>query len=230
MQLNTLNRVVAIFLVGGFGIALVAFSFESDIRGFLIPYARLNMGAPIGVFLAVALLSVTVLVGSVIDAVGNVVLRRVIRKFGETRSRARLLLCEEEFDEQERWRKAFEHAVEANPSYAAYFSERPTMIRPLSAGLFFRSASKELAEWLNQHHSMYHLSTNFAVVVIWGGIWCVSRSWYYPGIASLAVCYLLMTFALDNYLYTYHLAFRNAYLVLTLGTTEPISQSAVPPA
>jgi hypothetical protein len=34
------------------------------------------------------------------------------------------------------------------------------MVKSFSAGLFFRTASKEHLEWLNQHHSMYQLSAD----------------------------------------------------------------------
>ena len=215
MQLNTLNRVIALFLIGGFVIALAALSLEQDIIVFLEPYSKMGLGPSAGVFLAVALLSTTALAGSIVDAIGNLTVRRLIRRqLGRRRSLARLFFCAEEFDEQDQWQKTFKSALENDLQHRALAQETKEMIKDLSAGLFFRTAEKEQAEWLIQHHSMYHLSANFVVILIIGTIWSLLSKRCYLAAGSIVSAYLLTTFALDNYLYTYHLSLRNAYLAL----------------
>ncbi len=215
MQLNTLNRVIALFLVGGFVVLLATMSFEHAIRLFVQPYAQLQMGAPAGVFLAAALVSLTALAGAVVDAISNLTVRRFVRKvIGVSRSRCRLFWCAGEYDSQDRWRQAFVEALAESETLSAFGGDKQQMIKALSAGMFFRTADAELKEWLVQHHSMYHLSGNFVVVLIGGAFWCVSHRWWYGSIGCMASAYLLVTFALDNYLYTYQLSFRNAFLAL----------------
>lgn len=213
MQLNTMNRVIALFLIGGFVIVMLAVAFESEIRALLNQYSKMEVGAPAGVFLAVALLSITALAGSIVDAIGNLTVRRLIRKWlAKDRSRAMFFFCAEEFDEQDRWRTAFQTSLTSEPRYKNL--AHPEMIKAASAGLFFRTATKEHNEWLVQHHSMYHLSANFVIILIACASWSFANAEHVAGVACLIGAYLLITFALDNYLYTYQLSFRHAFLAL----------------
>lgn len=220
MQLNTLNRVIALFLIGGFVIVMAAVALEAKIRTLLEPYSKMDLGAPAGVFLAVALLSVTALAGTIVDALGNLTVRRVIRKWiAKERARARVFLCAEEFDEQHLWREAFRTALQSDKRYESLAKD--DMIKAASAALFFRSAEKEHTEWLVQHHSMYHLSANFVIVVITVAGWLMYERAYLLAGISIVGAYLLTTFALDNYLYTYQLSFRNAYFALKDSAVIP---------
>lgn len=221
MQLNTLNRVIALFLIGGFVVVLAAVSFEAEIRTLIEPYSKMELGAPAGVFLAVALLSITALAGTLVDALGNLTVRRVIRKWlAKDRSHARMFFCAEEFDEQDRWRRTFRASL-VEERYKALAED--DMIKAASAALFFRTAEREHTEWLVQHHSMYHLSANFAVILIGSAAWSLGEGAYYLAAGSILGAYLVTTFALDNYLYTYQLSFRNAYLAVS---NPPAADSA----
>lgn len=215
MQLNTLNRVISLFLIGGFVVVLTAVSFRKEIGEFLVQHPFGPVWGPMaGVFLAVGLLSVTALAGAIVDALGNLTVRRFIRKvLARNRFTAGMFLCAGEFKEQGRWKETFEAALQDNPKHKS-LAAKEEMIKPLSAGMFFRTAEKEHAEWLIQHHSMYNLSADFVVILIAVAIFAWFRE--LPGVAygCLGGAYLLTTFALDNYLYTYQLSFRNAYLAI----------------
>src|SRR6185436_1906757 len=171
MQLNTLNRVISLFLVGGFVVFLGAVYLREDIgregKKFVSEYSLgSGWGPTAGVFMAVGLLSVTALAGAIVDAIGNITVRRFIRKvLGRYRFLAGLFLCAGEFGEQARWREVFRVAI-SNSTKHRPLAGKKEMISPLSAGLFFRTAQKEHAEWLIQHHSMYHLSADFVVVLL----------------------------------------------------------------
>jgi hypothetical protein len=207
--------VIALFLIGGLVIALAAVAFEEPIRPILERYSKMELGPSAGVFLAVALLSVTALAGTVIDALGNITIRWFIRRLlARRRFPASLFLCGGEFAAQDRWRKAFQDALESHPRYNTAFAPRDDMIMDLSAGFFFRTAEKEHSEWLIQHHSMYHLSANFVIIVIACVVWSLRAKLYYVAYGGILGVYLLTSFSLDNYLYTYELSFRNAYLAL----------------
>ncbi|HYI11335.1 MAG TPA: hypothetical protein VEK57_19930 [Thermoanaerobaculia bacterium] len=213
MQLNTLNRVIALFLIGGFVVVMIAVAFEKEIRKLLEPYAKMDLGAPAGVFLAVALLSITALAGTLVDALGNVTVRRLIRKWAaKRRSRALIFGCAEEFDEQNRWRENFRAFLEKDERFRHLAQEE--MIKAASAGMFFRTAEKEHTEWLVQHHSMYHLSANFVIIILAAGVWALREASYLLALGTVVGAYLLFTFALDNHFYTYQLSFRNAYLAM----------------
>jgi len=215
VQLNTLNRVISLFLIGGFVVVVVAGSLREEIGAFLLRYSfGPGWGPTAGVFLAVGLLSVTALAGAIVDALGNLTVRRFIRNFpGKSRFLAGLFLCRGEFNEQARWRETFKSALKDNQKHQS-LADKKEMLSPLSAGLFFRTAEREHAEWLIQHHSMYHLAADFVVILLASAIF----SWFrdIPNVAygSIGGAYLLTTFALDNYLYTYQLSFRNAYLAI----------------
>ena len=215
MQLNTLNRVIALFLIGGLVIVVAAGALEKQIRPILAVYSKMDLGPSAGVFLAVALLSLTALAGTVIDALGKITVRRLIGKLlARRRFLAGLFLCAGEFDKQDRWRMTFKEALDGDPRFNA-LAQRDDMIKALSAGFFFRTAEKEHSEWLVQHHSMYHLSANFVIILIACVVWSFRAGLPYVAFSSILAAYLLTSFALDNYLYTYQLSFRNAYLALT---------------
>jgi len=211
MQLNTLNRVIALFLVGGFVVVMAAVAFDVQLRGALKPYSEL--GAAAGVAMAVALLSITALAGVVVDALGNLSVRRVITKWiAKDRLRAGLFFCTDEFDAQNRWRQVFQDSLKRDPRHEEVVND--DMIRGASAVIFFRTAEKEHTEWLVQHYSMFQLSTNFVVTLLACATWAFLERQCCLALLSIAGAYLVTTFALDNYLYTYQLTFRNAYMVL----------------
>jgi len=215
MQLNTLNRVISLFLIGGFVVVLAAASLREEIGKFLVqhPFGP-GWGPTAGVFLAVGLLSVTALAGAVVDALSNLTVRRFIRKvLAKNRFTAWIFLCAGEFEEQDRWREAFKSVLRDNSKYKV-LGEEKRMINPLSAGIFFRTAEKEHAEWLIQHHSMYHLSADFVIILIAIVVFAWLRELHGVAYCCVGGAYLLTSFALDNYLYTYQLSFRNAYLVI----------------
>jgi hypothetical protein len=215
VQLNTLNRVIALFLIGGLVTVLAAIALEQQILPTLERYSKLGLGSSAGIFLAVALLSITALAGSVTDALGNITVRRFVsRMLAKRRLLAWLFFCSRDFDAQDRWRTAFKDALRGDARYKASVQE-DDMIKALSAAFFFRTAEKEHAEWLVQHHSMYHLSANFVVILIGCAVWSFFAGFRYLAVGSIVGAYLLTSFALDNYLYTYQLSFRNAYLALT---------------
>lgn len=80
MQLNTLNRVIALFLIGGLVTVLAATALEKQILPTLERYSKMGLGPSAGIFLAVALLSITALAGSVTDALGNITVRRLVSR------------------------------------------------------------------------------------------------------------------------------------------------------
>jgi len=225
MQLNTLNRVIALFLIGGFVVLLTAVALEPKIRSLVEPYSKKELSAATSVFVAVALLSVTALAGSLVDAIGNLTVRRLIRrKLAVKRNGAMLFFSGSEFDERDQWQSAFERELNGRPKYNDLLKPcKPDTIKALSAAMFFRTAGKEHTEWLIQHHSMYHLSANFVVILISCAVWSLFRCWPTMAAVSLVGAYLLTSFSLDNYLYTYQLSFRNAYVTMI----EP-SDLAVP--
>jgi hypothetical protein len=215
VQLNTLNRVIALFLIGGLVTVLAAIALEQQILPTLERYSKLGLGPSAGIFLAVALLSITALAGSVTDALGNITVRRFVsRSLAKRRLLAALFFCGVDFDAQDRWRTAFKDALGDDARYKASVRQ-DDMLKALSAGFFFRTAEKEHAEWLVQHHSMYHLSANFVIILIGCAVWSLLHAGYCYALGSSLGAYLLTSFALDNYLYTYQLSFRNAYLALT---------------
>jgi len=233
VQLNTLNRVISLFLIGGFVVVLSAVLLREEIAKKVDPFfarapSRRGLEPMAGVLLTVGLLSATALAGAIVDALGNLTVRRFITKIlSKDRFLAGLFWCAGEFDEYESWRKTFEAALENNRKHESLVG-KPGMMKPLSAGIFFRTADKEHVEWLVQHHSMYHLTADFVVILLIGAVlafvgaivgavrvaWQLDLFLLALTCASVAAAYLLMTFALDHFLYSYQLTFRNAYLAL----------------
>lgn len=210
MQLNTLNRVIALFLIGGIVVAMAVVASKDHIKPLLEKYMP---DASAGVFLAVTLLSLTALAGTIVDALGNLTVRRWISEsFAANREIARLFCCVDEYDAHALWREALRGALTKDPRHAQLGKD--SMIKAASAALFFRTADKEHFEWLTQHYSMYHLSANFVIILVACAGWTWHVDAYLLGGMSILCAYLLTTFALDNYLYAYQLTFRNAYLAL----------------
>jgi hypothetical protein len=226
MQVNTLNRVIALFLIGGLAVVLAAVALKEEIEALSCQYPRFGAGPSSSVFLAVALLSITALSGTIVDAMGRLTVRRLIAGAAKGHFLTYLLVGRRGFKSQDRWRAAFESALFRDPRHRVLATQEE-MIKPLAATIFFRTAGKEHAEWLIQHYSMYHLSTNFVVLLIVCAIWsliegCFAsadsialKGWLVLASVSIVVAYLLMTFALESYLYSYQLIFRNAYLTMS---------------
>lgn len=211
MQLNTLNRVISLFLIGGFVVVMAVVASEAHIEPLLKRYA--TMSAPAATFMAVALLSLTALAGTIVDAFGNLTVRSWIQKtLAKNREVARLFWCVSEYDEYACWREVLRGALVNNRNHARLSGD--DMIKAASAALFFRTSGKEHTEWLIQHYSMHHLSANFAIILIACAGWTFFVGAYAISGASILCAYLLTTFALDNYLYAYQVTFRNAYLAL----------------
>ena len=214
MQLNTLNRVIALFLIGGLVMVMAAVAYQDQIVCLLTKYSAPGLGPSAGAFLAVGLLSITALAGTVVDAVGNITVCLLVRKFlARRRGLAVWFLCADAFDEQDSWRTPFKDALEGSPRYKAV-ANNEDMVRGVSAGIFLRTAGKEHLEWLLQHYSMYHLATSFVIIFIPCAIWSFRTGHYCITAGTISGAYLLMGFALDNYLFTYEMSFRNAYLAL----------------
>lgn len=224
MQINTLNRVIALFLVGSFMVVLAIFVFRGKIDGYLDTHPNAKALSPAAATLvAVGLLPVTALLGVIVDAFGNLTVRRGIKRLlFERRTGARLFFCAREFDEKEEWKKLFREGLIQSERYKL-LRGRLDLLSPLSAGLFFRTAKREHNEWLVQHLSMYHLSANFVIIAMLGFVLALYRCSAGLAIASFLTGYLLMIFALDQFLYCYQIAFRNAVLELiqTEGKSEP---------
>ncbi|HEY0144285.1 MAG TPA: hypothetical protein VGF48_25595 [Thermoanaerobaculia bacterium] len=221
MQLNTLNRVIATFTIGTFVVTLTVVALGTRMEALLERYFEDAFGASTAVVIAIALFSVTVLAGTIVDAFGNLTIRRWIRfKLARRRELARLFFCGDEFDEQERWRKTFITALSDDVRHQTLAESDLATVKAMSAGIFFRTAEKEHSEWLIQHHSMYHLSANFVILLSTVAILAFTSGSWLLGVTTVLGAYLLMTFALDNYLYTYQLSFRNAYLALADDKTK----------
>ncbi|HYI08460.1 MAG TPA: hypothetical protein VEK57_05285 [Thermoanaerobaculia bacterium] len=222
MQLTTLNRVIALFIIGAFVVTLAALGLGSDLEALAERHFEDAFGASTAVVIAIALFAITVLAGMLVDASGNLTVRWLIRfKLARRRSVAWWFFCGDEFDEQDRWRQAFANALANDVRYHGLATWELDTLKALSAGLFFRTAQKEHAEWLIQHHSMYHLAANFVLLLLAVTVWAVATGSWGWAAAMVPGAYLLLTFALDNYLYTYQLSFRNAYLALLHDAAAP---------
>jgi hypothetical protein len=215
VQINTLNRIISLFLVGGLALLALVFFREGQIRAILSGNAiSPGSGPAMAIVLTVGLLSLTALVGAIVDALGNLTVRRLIRGILSRKLLfARAFFGTAEFREFNQWRRVFREALNASQRHQT-LSGREELVDSFAASLFFDTAEGGHSEWFTQHHSIYYLASNFVVVLSLSALYASVYNTYAVAGWSLAGAYLLTTFALDKYLYTYQMAFRSAYLAL----------------
>ncbi len=212
MQLTTLNKVVNLFLVGGFVVFLGIAWAEPSARE--LGGQRSSSAV---VFLTLGLLSSAALAGMVIEALSETFVRWLL---GPVAAEYRIFKWLKDYKGYRYWMKTFEAALLQAPPHKKLLCDS-SELRAYAVAILFRSANPEHIQWAVQHYSMFMLATNFAVVALLSGAFVWIPAWsldlatrIWVTIGSAAIVPLLSIFAQDKWYYSYEIAFRNGALAL----------------
>jgi len=229
MQLTTLNKIVSLFLIGGLVIMTVICLFWEELDhalptgGGLYSFLESKGQALLVVAGALSLLALAAAVGAVIDTVTSLTLGHWLRKCVSHRGLAVCLGQRHSFDDFDFWRKRFESLVKNREPYKTFAPAITGRELSLGAAIFFRTSSQGLINWAESHYAAYLYATNLAFLsfLIPIALLASGRSQQVSGSAlagyialSIVLGLVFSSMAIDKYLYTHEVSFRQSSLVL----------------
>lgn len=225
MQITTLNKVINLVLVGTFALVLGAWLFFDKMVSYFgsdtFIAVRPHASEAIVIFaIALALLSVTMCLGLIVDAIANLVRGFLKKHVYESDDAERLLMCLHALQNFRHYREQFNKLFRADAMYRAIASETDEKNKSYAVAIFFQTAKPEHVEWTLQHYSMYVLATSYFTLLLLclPVVWCTNNSCgareFFTGLAILAL-YLLLHSAIDRYFYVYENTYRHVSVLLS---------------
>ncbi|OIP35773.1 MAG: hypothetical protein COZ68_02880 [Deltaproteobacteria bacterium CG_4_8_14_3_um_filter_43_13] len=219
MPVSTLNKTIALFLVGILGVAWVVILAWKPLAAFIAAYPELS--SPAGsVALGSLSLALAAFVGSIIEGLTDVTVRRLVqaaarrerwaRFLGQSRVHASSKYWENEFQQLATKQHLFESALERDFTSRAHVAN----------GIFHAHASNHHIEWVISHYSTYYLVSCYLFVLGLFGLLVPQLIVFLPEprliwtlgvlVALLVSAYALFALAVDRYLYSFQALFRFA--------------------
>lgn len=227
MPFTSLNKVISLFLVGAVSLGLI-FAFGwlglSDNASKFDPKAWEHW---IGL-LSFAAIVLAFIVGLVVNAIANRLIRRIII-FRAARSRrgARLFLAERDHLAFESWKAWFAEAAKDHPVLRrkpASLPDSEAESKQLATAICIQHGTSQGFEWMTSHFAMHYFASDVAFLLLAGcavpiklaAAGSISIYWLSLCVVFLIISsYFTLCFSLGQYLYTYTFAFRVATLYLS---------------
>ena len=225
MPVVTINKTVALFLVGYLGLGVIIVIGRKPVLDFWRGHPELS-GASGSVVIGLLSLTVAALLGAIIDGLTDVTIRRLIQWGAKHESFARFFGQGRVFHSVEIWKAYFdEQLVQADERlFTTIAGEQPLPRLHLAVGLLHVHAPPHHIEWVFAHYSTFHLASNLAFLVLAGppvlaatvsGGGGEAAAWILgTGLAMIVSAYGLLSLALNRCLYTYQAEFRFAAIWL----------------
>ena len=228
MQLTTINKVVSLFLIGGLVImAVVCVSWEKldqalSQGGALYSFLESKGQALLVLAGALSLLSLASAVGAVVDTLTGLTVRHWLVKSASHRWLAVCLGQKHSFDDFDFWRERFRFLVENREPYKSFVPEIRDHEITMAAAIFFKTGSQGLISWAESHYAVFVYATNLVflsilmpiALLIWGGHQALGWSLGSYIVLGIVLALLFSGMAIDKFLYTHEVSFRQAALVL----------------
>ena len=223
MPVVTINKTVALFLVGYLGLGVIVVVGGQPILSFWREHQELS-GASGSVALGLLSLALAALIGAIIDGLADITVRRLIRWGAQRESFARLFGQRRVFQSVVIWKAHFdEQLAQADEHlFTKIASDEVIPKLHLATGLLHAHAPAHHIEWVFAHYSTHHLASNLTVIVLVGSPLLAATA--FNGGATMAIiatgltivvsAYGLLSLALDRCLYTYQAEFRFAAIWL----------------
>src|SRR3954454_13305736 len=167
MPLSTINKTVAIFLVGYLGLGVTLVIWRDEILAFRQAHQELFDSAG-SVTLGILSLALAALMGAIIDGLADVTIRRFIRWGAKRRGVARFFGQTEVFRSVERWRCYFNEQIDQSDEslFLKVANDEPLFRLHLATGLVHSHAPPHHIEWVFAHFSTHYLASNLAFLVL----------------------------------------------------------------
>ncbi len=229
MPVISLNKVVAIFIVGG-----------APVSWLLLRYPNLSGNALESAASAILLIPLYAMFGTILESLADIVRSYLIRLSKYERSYAAFFGHGRDYDSLQAWKNELfplleKHAISARLHDNYSGKDQKLSILDFAAGYFLRKANKDQIDWLNSHYSSYTLASSLSCTLLVVFILDLTFFWASPVIAPVTfrpmganwaqafICamglelvivsasvYLLLRFAIDMHLYSYRIAVRFA--------------------
>lgn len=226
MQPTTLNKIVALFLVGSLSL-LFCFLINWDILCPVLYQEDSSSDPPlspaIAVLAAFFLLPASALLGATVDGLAALTIRRLIRLSRKKRGVAFLFGKSGDYDLLIAWHDKYKEALEASRAYSTFLEQDPDLVYSVGPGQLFRTAKADHLEWVTRHYATFLLSYNFAFVVGLATIIAPFKLLDNPFtlnqlvvliLFGVVMFYGLCSLAVDRYLYAFHASFRNGWMAI----------------
>ena len=237
MPVVTINKTVALFLVGYLGLGIAAVLARQPILGFWRGHQELS-GASGSVALGLLSLAVAALMGAIIDGLADVTIRRLIKWGAKREGFARFFGQRRVFQSVEIWKAYFdEQLVQADERlFAKIAGDQALPKLHLATGLLHAHAPPHHIEWVFAHYSTLYLASNLAFLVLVGPPVLVANvvesdghaaAWIIAtAMAMMVSAYGLLSLSLDRCLYTYQAEFR--FAAIWLAEIEAARRAKLP--
>jgi hypothetical protein len=226
VQPTNLNKAVSLFLIGGVVLLIIGFvSLPTLDLGKLAELLKIlgdkggsNLLAVVGGLLV---LSASVVGGALSEAVADLTLRALLRRFSENRALAGLLLQKSVLKSYRSWKKYFHEVVAADQRFAHVRAK--VRERGLASGIMYASGNAEIINSTQSDYSTFLMVSNLACLSLILEIYvpCAACNHLYSWHTALcctplliAFAYALTSMALHRYLYSYHVSFRHASMAI----------------
>jgi hypothetical protein len=235
MQVTTLNKVIALFLVGGVVAFLATGLHWEQLEGSLPSSATKESG--FWVFFAFLLLPVSALMGAVVEGFSQVTLQNILKKSRSNRKIASLFGQRRAHDCLNKWQDFLTSLVQKDCRYqwlAPVNDSDRWALRSTAADFLLQSARSGKFEWLVQHYATFVLASNLACVVAVAviyvlvgnlaaafGVWWPVLAWATMAqiiallIVGIFALWALCSLSISRYLYSHELSARHMALCLS---------------
>jgi hypothetical protein len=225
MPVVTINKTVALFLVGYLGLGILAIIGRQPLFDFWRSHQELSSASG-SVALGLLSLAIAALMGAIIDGLADVTIRRLIKWGAAHKTFACFFGQSRVFHSVAIWRAYFnEQIVQSDLDlFHKIAGDQGLAQLHLATGLLHVHAPPHHVEWIYAHYSTHHLASNLAFIALAGppavavtiaahdGVaigWIIAT-----GLAMIIAAYGLLSLSLDRCLYTYQAEFRFAAIWL----------------
>jgi hypothetical protein len=196
MPITTLNKAIALFLVGGVVIALALVLHWEQSRGFFLSdgAAADNPNSEFWVLVGFLIFPLAALIGSIIEGLSEVSLQGWLKKARSSRYVARFFFRGKALDNLETWRtRLLEVSKRESFKGVAELKDRDkrAWITQATASGALLAASEQEFQWVAQHYATFVLASNLAFVLSGAVIyvpltWIASKlGWWWPALGRL---------------------------------------------
>lgn len=221
MPLSTINKTVALFVVGYLALAVTILFWWRDVLALWSAH-REFFGSAGTIGLGILSAALAALIGAVIDGLADVTVRRFVRWAAKRRAMAFFFGQSEVFRSVEQWRGYFQSQIGQSDRelFRTVGQDHPLYRLHLATGLLHAHAPNHHIEWVFAHFATHYLASNLAfLVLVATPVLALRISGDIPWLAiagsMILGAYGLLSLSIHRCLYTYQAEFRFASIWLS---------------
>jgi hypothetical protein len=239
MPLSTINKTVALFVVGYLALAVVAICWWEQLLRIWGAHQEF-FGAAGSVGLGVLSIALAALAGAVIDGLADITVRRFVKWAARRRRMVQFFGHSGVFESVEYWKTSFQSQIDRSDEelFRTVGKDHPLYRLQLAIGLLHAHAPGHHIEWVFAHFATHYLACNLAFLVLVATPILAFRAvpesanpvaWIIATAGAMILsAYGLLSLSIDRCLYTYQSEFR--FASIWLSETHGAKQSVPTPS